>query len=1352
MPIPAEPTLAPNHSPHGEQDSAVLSPEVDNQEDQASEASTEQVTPAPVVEPNPALSPVAAAPADVAPMVAAPPALAPMEGNPMSEEEPGMIGEQDAPTQEFSANEGNIPPAGNDSGDSPPADSGGAGGNGGTGEDSASGEAPVTEEAKEDEPSEGATKPEVETDAPAGPAHTTPRTPEEDPEFQATVARKDKTVAEQQAHEEPKVVAGAAQAASISPSNERESLAEAGQVNEMDQEEPGVFDATSFKAMLMEAIKAILPKNNDEADDFADSGKVDEVKNKATSQVESQKESAAGNIEQKTQEKPDTSSVPIRKVQPLAPQNPGPAPADIEASKAMPPKRGDAEVNAPLDQNVAEVDQKMADAEVTDEQLANSNEPAFTGALASKNDAKKHAKEAPVQFRQQEQETLAQSEANAQAAGEAQLTAMHQDRTGVMAQVSVGQQQTATKDTSARQKVADHINGLYEQTKTEVETILNDLDASVKTMFDSAAARATQAFEKHVEKRMSAYKSKRYSGLIGKARWLKDLFAGLPDEVNEFFTEGRNLYLDIMDGELTTIAEHVATELTAAKDRIQKGKQDIQDYVVSLPRNLQQVGKDAADAINNKFDELTASVNSKGEELVDTIADMYKESLDKVDARIEEMKAANRGLIDMALGALIGVIETILKIKKLLFELLLAALEVIGSIIMDPIGFLSNLIEGVKQGINNFINNILSNVMQGLIEWLTGSLGDVGIQMPENLFSLSGIFDLVTQMLGLTWDYFRDKAVKMLGEPVVEAMEKGFELFQIIRKDGVQGLWEYIKEQFTDLKEMVIDAIRDMIVTKVIEAGIKWILGLLSPAGAFIKAAMLIIDIVKFFVERAAQIFELVQAFIEGIKAVASGNVSAVAKAIEKALVKAIPILIGFLAALVGVTGLTSKIQKIIKKVRKRIDKAIRKIIKKAKRAFGKLMGKKKPKKGDAKKIKEDNKKGKPEKITAADKKKHKKIAKKIKKQLEKPAKKGESFEDFYHRKKKEAEALEDKYQPQLKKGINLDLKLKPLASDQKDDDVDIKLKIAPNDELEDISAMSVSVQVAEIAKRGKSKFGATGVIGASAWTGFVLSLLGNVNEKTARRRTKKMLENSPPLLFWNDGVADKSFYSFNPDEFSEKREPNYLELSKDYDHIKRRLGLKSKPPWPANVSQRSGANAVTKTQTDSYRQKVKNEIINTFRLSGDLHKLNKKVLQSDAIPNKLNRLRGDIFEKWLSFRGISRSAYDDNPTFSDKDHDISKSKRVADGYVGTELREAKVAKSKRSPGSSEIDQMEDYYSILSSGKALWQKNEDEAPINFTKIRYVFNDKDTADLWYTDSNSALKRILKGHVVPPLVGS
>jgi len=72
-----------------------------------------------------------------------------------------------------------------------------------------------------------------------------------------------------------------------------------------------------------------------------------------------------------------------------------------------------------------------------------------------------------------------------------------------------------------------------------------------------------------------------------------------------------------------------------------------------------------------------------------------------------------------------------------------------------------------------------------------------------------------------------------------------------------------------------------IIKTQAIQAGIKFIMSLLTPAGAFVKAAMMIIDLVKFFVRKVAQIMELVKAFTDGIKATASRNVGAVANLME---------------------------------------------------------------------------------------------------------------------------------------------------------------------------------------------------------------------------------------------------------------------------------------------------------------------------------------------------------------------------------------------------------------------------------------------------------------------------------------
>src|SRR5262249_50639974 len=177
-------------------------------------------------------------------------------------------------------------------------------------------------------------------------------------------------------------------------------------------------------------------------------------------------------------------------------------------------------------------------------------------------------------------------------------------------------------------------------------------------------------------------------------------------------------------------------------------------------------------------------------------------------------------------------------------------------------------------------------------------------------------------------------------EPVVKALEIGFDLFKIFMKDGVAGLWNYAKEKFSDLKEMIIEQIKNMLITQVIKAGIKWLMGLLNPVAAFIKAAMAIYDIVVFFMEKAKQVLELIEAFVDGVAAVARGSIGGAAKLVEDALAKALPIVIGFLASLLGISGLTEKAQKFFLALRGRKDKFVDGILLKAKKWAGKFVGK----------------------------------------------------------------------------------------------------------------------------------------------------------------------------------------------------------------------------------------------------------------------------------------------------------------------------------------------------------------------------------------------------------------------------
>lgn len=760
----------------------------------------------------------------------------------------------------------------------------------------------------------------------------TPASAKDNPGFMELSGSINTTAKLQKRHESAPKASNDAQAAAPSPSNERESMAQAGQVNVMDEQKPGTFSKDEFKALLTAKIKGIkLPANEAEADEFEKNNNIQEVNKNAMGDVKNEKNAASHDIADATAKKPDITGQPVRPVAKMPTPNVGKAPGTPSVAKAMPVKRDAVSVEKPIQEQTASIDSEMKANGVTDSMLANSNEPSFTKALAEKNNAKTQSAAATQQFRKTEGSELAKTKEEAQSQAIRQISGMHSARKGGLDHAHGEQKQTATKDSQKRKEIADRINSIYNSSKTDVDGILNNLDKSVAEKFDRGSKAAKKAFEDHIDKEMDAYKLRRYGragmtygAMAALTLVVWDKLTGLPDEVNKYFDSGKKLYIKVMDRYIDDIATHVTTQLNAAKTRIAKGKKDVQTYVNSLSPSLRKIGKEAITEIQNKFNALEESVNNKKDALIDTLAKKYADNVAGIDARITELKSQNSGWINKALDVLkTSVFAIIIEIKNTLTNLLSGVIEAIQAIITDPIGFFRNLIAGVSQGFTNFGANIWTHLKTGFFGWLTGAMKGISLTMPEDVFSLKGVFSITTQVLGLTWNGIRAIGARVIGEPVMKVLETGFEMVQIVRKEGVAGLWEHLKDQFADLKETVMDAIMDIIQNQVIQAGIKWVMGLLTPVGAFIKAAMAIIDVVKFFIQRAAQIMELVKAFTDSIKAIASGNVGAVAKAIENALGKAVPVLIGFLASLLGIGGLADKVVGVIRKIRQRIENAI---------------------------------------------------------------------------------------------------------------------------------------------------------------------------------------------------------------------------------------------------------------------------------------------------------------------------------------------------------------------------------------------------------------------------------------------
>ena len=124
---------------------------------------------------------------------------------------------------------------------------------------------------------------------------------------------------------------------------------------------------------------------------------------------------------------PDASKAPEKAVKPLpARRSSG---SRVGAAAAMPAKAPAEQTN--LDHGPAETENQLAAADVTQEQLAKSNEPEFTGALEAKKEGEAHSQQAPAAFRESEAAKLQAAQTSAQAAG-AQPARHHGRRQGAV--------------------------------------------------------------------------------------------------------------------------------------------------------------------------------------------------------------------------------------------------------------------------------------------------------------------------------------------------------------------------------------------------------------------------------------------------------------------------------------------------------------------------------------------------------------------------------------------------------------------------------------------------------------------------------------------------------------------------------------------------------------------------------------------------------------------------------------------------------------------------------------------------------------------------------------------------------
>jgi DNA anti-recombination protein RmuC len=734
----------------------------------------------------------------------------------------------------------------------------------------------------------------------------------------------------------------------VIPPSEGQSKSNTGQVNTVSERPAPAADENKAKQKLHESLEANTPQSIEDVDNFKRDMKAQHMGADVMQVVQGDKNAVTSTFG-------DMVHTPL----PTPPEHKPEALPPEEIAPPTPVLNLGQGTIAPLQKEhtdvsnyTKEADSKLKEEGVTQEQL----DMVDSGDLAEANKAKKGLEKAvqtePVavqEFARQQSNQVDKELKQEEKRDRDGLRAKRKADLGAAAQKQKGTQSALEKK---RDEVASKINGIYQTAQDKVKKKLADLETQSMKRFDDGNAKATKDFEDNVNREIDAFKDDRYSGFWGGAKRAKDWLLGMDDlpEVKAIFDRNRAAFVSAMHQLVESITADNKRVIQECKDELANARKAIKEYVDQLEPSLKGIGKTAAQEMNAKLNELDQFIGRKEEELQTKLKDKQTAAIKAIDEKIEKMKEAMSGALAKLGNLLLWAAKKFFTWALQKFGYSLEEIEgiinkgaaVLKAIFTQPIQFVKNLMKAAITGFQNFGKNFLTHLKDALFEWLTGSLE--GLVLPKT-WDFPGIIGVALQMIGISYQNIRTHMVTVMGEPVVAGLEKTFTLVKTLITEGPMAAWEQLKEMAGEMRDAFIEAVKDFIKMKIIEQAIQWLVSLFIPGAGIIKAVIGIYDTIVFFIQKAKQIVQMISNFLGSIAEIAAGNIGAAADAMENGLARGLSLVISFLAQLLHLSGITSKIRDAIQKIRGKVDAVLLKVAKwiaeKAKKLFAKVFGKK---------------------------------------------------------------------------------------------------------------------------------------------------------------------------------------------------------------------------------------------------------------------------------------------------------------------------------------------------------------------------------------------------------------------------
>lgn len=537
----------------------------------------------------------------------------------------------------------------------------------------------------------------------------------------------------------------------------------------------------------------------------------------------------------------------------------------------------------------------------------------------------------------QEQVDTTQTEANRQT-----LEADTQQRNEVQSQrenIQAERQQTLNDQQAAVQSVEDDAETRRRDDQAAINGRVRADQATIRTDY-AQAERDSQAEVRGGERKAEDKKREAERDAENESWWdravnfVQRAFAALTSAIGAIFDAVRSAINRILDAvkaaaeALIALAADFIKAAIAAFGELLKGLINglLSNIFPGLAARLTRFIDMAVHLAQSAVDAVAEALRNGINALVEGLRAGLNAVLDVLQAGLEFASALIQAALSGDWGAVIRLLlEAVLKVvgiePETFYGFIGRAEETFQKILDNPGAVVGYLLDAIKLGIQKFADNFLPNLQTGIIGWLAGSLGS-DLVIP-NEFSLIGVLDLARQIIGLTLQFIRRIAVRLIGEENVARIESIIEHIQTLISGGWAALFEQITASLTNIRDMVLTQIKDFLVTRLVLAAITKLATLFNPVGAIVQLVLTAWNFYTFLQENLQRLGQIVQSIVEGISNIVNGNVTPAADRIEGTLANLLPVAISFLANLLGIGGIANRVRQIIDRLRDRIENAI---------------------------------------------------------------------------------------------------------------------------------------------------------------------------------------------------------------------------------------------------------------------------------------------------------------------------------------------------------------------------------------------------------------------------------------------